>query len=247
MDKLNAVLGVFQKLIASKNNDHHGFYVVQSLVEHMDPAQLQPFIKQIFMLLFHRLTSSKTTKLVKGLLVFFSLFAVKYGPVALQTTVDELQPQLFGMVVEKLYIPEVQRVGGHIERKICAVGMIKILCELPAMVTTYGGFWPQMLEALIRLLEAPEDTTIPDNEHFIEVDDVSGYQAAYSQLQFANKQAEDPLKHIQEPRLLLVEGLSALSRTAGQGKLPSLIQTGLTPDANQFVQRYLQTAGVTLS
>ncbi|OQR80334.1 exportin-2-like [Tropilaelaps mercedesae] len=247
MDKLNAVLGVFQKLIASKNNDHQGFYIVQSLVEHMEPAHLQPFIKQIFILLFQRLTSSKTTKLVKGLIVFFNLFVVKYGPVALQTTIDELQPQLFGMVLEKLYVPETQRVTGHIERKICAVGMIKILCELPVMVSTYEMFWPQLLEALIRLLEAPEDTTIPDNEHFIEVEDVTGYQAAYSQLQFANKQAEDPLKHIQEPRLLLVEGLSALSRSAGQGKLPSLIQNGLTPNANQFVQQYLQSAGVTLS
>lgn len=246
MEKLNAVLGVFQKLIASKNNDHHGFHIVQSLVEHMEPSHLQPFIKQVFILLFQRLTSSKTTKLVKGLLVFFNLFAVKYGPVALQTTVDELQPQLFGMVLEKLYIAEVQRVSGQIERKICAVGIVKILCELPAMVSTYGAFWPQLLEALVKLLEAPEDTTIPENEHFVEVDDSSGYQAAYSQLQFANKPPIDPLAHIQEPRLLLVEGLSALSLSAGQGRLPMMIQTGLTPAAGQYVQRYLETAGVTL-
>ena len=30
------LLGVFQKLIASKTNDHQGFYLLQSLVEHMD-------------------------------------------------------------------------------------------------------------------------------------------------------------------------------------------------------------------
>lgn len=31
------LLGVFQKLIASKANDHQGFYLLNSIVEHMPP------------------------------------------------------------------------------------------------------------------------------------------------------------------------------------------------------------------
>lgn len=32
--KLMAVLGVFQKMLASKNNDHEGFYLLQNLITH---------------------------------------------------------------------------------------------------------------------------------------------------------------------------------------------------------------------
>ena len=31
----NGLLGIFQKLIASKTNDHEGFYLLNSIVEHM--------------------------------------------------------------------------------------------------------------------------------------------------------------------------------------------------------------------
>lgn len=36
-DKIPGLLGVFQKLIASKLNDHQGFYLLNSIIEHMPP------------------------------------------------------------------------------------------------------------------------------------------------------------------------------------------------------------------
>lgn len=33
-DKLGGFLGVFQKLIASKSNDHEGFHLMQSIIQH---------------------------------------------------------------------------------------------------------------------------------------------------------------------------------------------------------------------
>lgn len=36
-EKLNALLGVFQKLIASKANDHEGLLLLQSIIEHFPP------------------------------------------------------------------------------------------------------------------------------------------------------------------------------------------------------------------
>lgn len=46
------------------------------------------------------------------------------------------------MVVEKIVIPEVQKVSGPVEKKICAVGITKILTECPAMMDTeYTKLW----------------------------------------------------------------------------------------------------------
>lgn len=50
---------------------------------------------------------------------------------------------------------------------------------------------PQLLQALIGLFELPADETVPDDEHFIEIEDTPSYQTAYSQLVFAGKHEQD--------------------------------------------------------
>lgn len=50
--------------------------------------------------------------------------------------------RMFGMVLEKIIIPEVQKVSGAVEKKICAVGITKILTECPSMMDTeYTKLW----------------------------------------------------------------------------------------------------------
>ncbi|PSN32353.1 Exportin-2 [Blattella germanica] len=168
-----------------------------SLIEHFPDDNLSPYMKNVFVLLFHRLSSSRTTKFVKGLIVFFSLYAVKYGASNLITMLDSIQPDMFGRVLEKVIIPDVQKISGNVERKIAAIGITNLLCECPEMLEgSYSRFWTSLLQALIGLFELPEDeSTLPD-DHFIEIEDTPGYQAAYSQLAFANSKEHDPLNGI---------------------------------------------------
>lgn len=244
-NQLTALLGVFQKLIASKLNDHEGFYLLGSLVERLDSSVLAPHIKDIFILLFQRLQSSKTTKYVKSLLVLFSLFAGKYGGSALVQMVESIQPKLFVMVLERLYIPDVQKVSGQTERRICAIGITKILTETPEMLSEpLVSQWSPLLQALISLFELPEDDTIPDDEHFIEIDDTPGYQTAFSQLVFAGIRDHDPFSELfPNPKTHLAQSLHRLS-SKHPGKLQGMIQSGLSGDATQVLQSYLQTANI---
>uniref|UniRef100_A0A3B4C910 Exportin-2 n=1 Tax=Pygocentrus nattereri TaxID=42514 RepID=A0A3B4C910_PYGNA len=239
-DKIPGLLGVFQKLIASKANDHQGFYLLNSIVEHMPPESITQYRKQIFILLFQRLQSSKTTKFIKSFLVFINLYCVKYGAIALQEIFDDIQPKMFGMVLEKIVIPEVQKVSGQVEKKICAVGITKILTECPS----YSA--PLVLQALIGLFELPEDDSIPDDEHFIDIEDTPGYQTAFSQLAFAGKKEHDPIGDaVNNPKILLAQSLHKLS-TACPGRVPSMLSTSLNAEALQFLQGYLQAASVQL-
>lgn len=246
-DKIPGLLGVFQKLIASKANDHQGFYLLNSIIEHLPSACLEQYKRQVFIVLFQRLQSSKTTKFVKSFLVFLNLYCVKYGAIALQEMVDSIQPKMFGMVVEKIIIPEIQKVSGPIEKKICAVGLTKVLTECPPMMDTeYTKLWTPLLQALIGLFELPEDDTIPDDEHFIDIEDTPGYQTAFSQLAFAGRKEHDPIgEMVNNPKILLAQSLHKLS-TACPGRVPSMISTSLNADALQFLQGYLQVASVTL-
>uniref|UniRef100_A0A8C7VY98 Exportin-2 n=1 Tax=Oncorhynchus mykiss TaxID=8022 RepID=A0A8C7VY98_ONCMY len=246
-DKIPGLLGVFQKLIASKANDHQGFYLMNSIIEHMPTESIVQYRKQIFILLFQRLQSSKTTKFIKSFMVFINLYGVKYGAIALQEIFDSIQPKMFGMVLEKIVIPEVQKVSGPVEKKICAVGIIKILTECPAMMDTeYTKLWTPLLQALIGLFELPEDDSIPDDEHFIDIEDTASYQTAFSQLAFAGKKEHDPIGDaVSNPKILLAQSLHKLS-TACPGRVLSMLSTSLNAEALQYLQGYLLAASVQL-
>ena len=105
---------MFQKLIASKNNDHEGFYLLQTMIEHLPAEAFSANLKQVFIVLFQRLTSSKTTKYVKGLLVFFFVFVIKNGGSSLIQMIDSIQPGMFGMVCDSLIVKDgtVQKISG---------------------------------------------------------------------------------------------------------------------------------------
>ena len=243
-DKLTALLGVFQKLIASKSNDHEGFYLLGSLTEHLEPATLNPHLKNIFIVLFQRLQSSKTTKYVKGLLIFFSLFAGRFGGPTLVDTIDSIQPQMFKMVVERLFLQDVQKVSGPTERKICAIGITKLLTETPVMlVEPCAALWTPLLQALISLFELPEDDSVPADEHFIEIEDTPGYQTAFSQLLFAGVKERDPFESaVPNAKAHLAQCLHELS-SRHPGQVPRMV-AGLTGEAAQFLQTYFQSANV---
>ena len=244
-ERLSAVLGVFQKLLASKTNDHEGFYLLGSLVESAEPAVLAPQLKSIFLILFQRLHSSKTTKYIKGFLVFLSLFAGHYGGPALIDVVDSIQPKLFLMVIERLFLVDLQKVGGQTERRICAVGITKLLTETPGLLCQpYVAQWAPLLQALVSLFELPEDESVPEDEHFIEIEDTPGYQTAFSQLVFAGVKERDPFAgSVPDVRAHLAVSLQRLS-VQQPGRLPGMIASGLTANAAQFLQQYLQAAGV---
>lgn len=57
---------------------------------------------------------------------------------------------MFGMVLEKLLITELQKVTGNIERKIVACGITKLLCEGQELNNgSYQTYWPQLLQVLV--------------------------------------------------------------------------------------------------
>ena len=210
------VLGVFQRLIASKSNDHYAFYILNSLTEHL-PAQIfSEYVKQVLYLLFQRLNTSKTTKLVKNMLVFLSLYSYKYGPVGLFQLIDNLQPGMSTMVLEKLFVADLQKVSGNLERKICAVGVTKILVECPFLLSNEANLkiWAALLESLVCLFELPEDSTTPEEEHFIDAEETSGYQSTFNQLFSASRKEADPFNgQVPDAKAYLAKQLEAASST----------------------------------
>jgi exportin-2 (importin alpha re-exporter) len=68
--QLPAFLGVCQKLIASRANDHFGFELLFAIFENLSTQELSSYLSNLFLLLLNRLSSSKTEKFSR----YFTLF-----------------------------------------------------------------------------------------------------------------------------------------------------------------------------
>lgn len=99
-----------------------------------------------------------------------------------------------------------------------AVGSI-FWCAVPPVSTIVSLCRPLVLQALIGLFELPEDDSVPDDEHFVDIEDTPGYQTAFSQLAFAGKKEHDPIGDaVRNPKILLAQSLHKLS-TAFPGRV----------------------------
>lgn len=245
-DRLSGLLGIFQKLLASKANDNYGFSLLNTLIISMPSDALSAYMNQIFTLIFQRLQSSKTTKCVKCVIVFFSIYAIKYSAVSLVQRIDGLQNKMFGMVLEKLLIPELDKISDQVERKICTVGITKILTEVPALSQgDYTQFWPTLLHSLIHLTALPpakdkgEGTT---GEFLLQSPEDSGFKAAYSQLSFAEKKTFDPCPDVADVKVYVAKSLNALF--CSNPNTRNLIKNGIPEEMLAVLQQYFQLSGI---
>ena len=58
-------------------------------------GSLNNYLKEIFIIIFTRLTKAKTQKLIRCIIVFFSYFIIKYGAQELITQVDSIQTKYY--------------------------------------------------------------------------------------------------------------------------------------------------------
>lgn len=105
---------------------------------------------------------------------------------------------MFGMVIERVLLADLQKVSGDIERKVAAVGISNLLIDCPAMLERpYNTYYPRLLATLVEFFELPQDqTTLPEDDAFPEIEDAPGYQVGYSQLLCAKNPPKDPLEGI---------------------------------------------------
>lgn len=150
------------------------------------------------------------------------------------------------MVLERVFVPDINKVSGELEQKIVTVGITKLLCECPEMVSDpYVNYWPQLLQNLVQIFELPPDESAIDGDNFIEIEDVPGYQAAYSQLNFAHSKPIDPLPDVSNIRQYLVQNLGQLAQSQ-PGKVRTLV-VALPAAHQEALQKYCAQSGVQIA
>ena len=257
LERLEGVLGVFQKLLATKSTDAHACRLLGVVFTAFDAPEVQAYLTPIFGLCLTRLQSNRAVG--KSLVAAWSIFVARYGAPALRAQLEAAQAGLTAMLLTGVWAVHLPNVVGTLPRKTAAIATCRLLSGCPEVAADAPTF-AATLGGLVTLLLA--DGGAPKPEAFDDADDDAGdlgangalggggggggYQAAYAQLHFAST-AEADLYASETPQAAFRQCLEAVGRAA-PGMLPAALQqigAALPAEKQQALQGLMQ--GVQIS
>ena len=96
---------------------------------------MRAYLKDILLLCFKRLHESRTVFYVRSMTKAMCSLIIAFGPVEIMNTINGIQGNLFGMLIEKVITPEIPGVTSREdEKRICVVGVMQVLTQIPEML-----------------------------------------------------------------------------------------------------------------
>lgn len=148
-NELTPLLGVFQKLIASRTNDSYGFDLLQSILLNIPLANLSQYLNQVAVLLLTRLKTSRTERFIKKFVSFMlslccnplsekyrqradinSDFVVKF--------IDSVQAGVFRQIFNSFILPTSSTFANLQDKKIACLGLSQLITSLPFSLGDYA-------------------------------------------------------------------------------------------------------------
>ena len=107
-NQLEPILGVFQKLLASKLSEAHAFDLLKSIILHVDSIVVDRYIMTILQLLLTRLQQDRDRcDLCHKTLSFLGLLAGKHGGKSLANSIENQQTGLLANLILHVFAPKV--------------------------------------------------------------------------------------------------------------------------------------------
>lgn len=168
-NSLTPLLGVFQKLIASKVNDVHGFELLQAIIFSIPVSSLSHYLKDIAVLLLTRLKSSRTEKFVKKFVVFIcTLACVPMNQDLSKKThslinadfavdlIDSAQPGVFGQILKSFILPTSSSLANLQDKKLATFGLLQFARSTAFTSGRYSDQLVAVVEQLAKNLSTLE-------------------------------------------------------------------------------------------
>lgn len=195
-NQVTPILGIFQKLVSSKLTEVHAFDLLEACFTNFPLASLQPFLKDIFIILLTRLNGSKTEALSQKFVRLFYFLASRdkegCGPDFVVKAIDTVQPGIFIQLYTAVVLPDTQKLQKPIDRKIAVIGLTKFVAFSNEIAVQYHKAWPNSVMALLKLLEIPP---VPSQEGDVDlvdadIDDLS-FGSTYTRLNTCKRRVLD--------------------------------------------------------
>ncbi|KAJ2725564.1 importin-alpha export receptor [Coemansia sp. Benny D115] len=165
--QLQPILGVFQRLIATRANDHHGFNLLLAITQFTPTEALKQYLKPILTLCLTRLQTSRTTKFIRNF-VHYVASVMCIGPQngmginMFFEAMDSIQPGLFATLLANVLMGSIPQVVGRVERKATVIGFgLMVASPRFQSANEYAVLTGPVLERLADMLM---DTTVKETK-----------------------------------------------------------------------------------
>ncbi|KAJ1743100.1 importin-alpha export receptor [Coemansia sp. RSA 1086] len=181
--QLQPILGIFQRLIASRANDHHGFNLLLAITHFVPLETFKEYLKPVLTLCLNRLQSSRTAKFTRNFVHYTGSVlciggAEQSGVALFMDAMDSIQPNLFATVLHNVLLESVSSVVGRVERKSTIIGY-GLLIASPKFQSNqaYAALTGPLLQQLATMLM---DTAVKETKSMADRTNVDGSAAAVS-------------------------------------------------------------------
>ena len=241
---VQGILGVFQKLVAMKSQDHEGMYVLDELLASLDDAVMAQYLGSVWQVIYQRLTAAKTTKFCKTFMYTGSLLAALRGGDAAGQSMDSVQPGILLMVVQNVWAPSLAQKGVLPSEKVALVGSTRLLTEASVLQS------PAAAQAAAALLHAISMRCMGGSGVEVSLDDpaaatgdeFAGYSAAYAKLHYSTGEDPDVLPTVADGKIDAIQRLVQYNASQG-GRLSSLAGS-LDQERAAVVAEFFTKAGI---
>ncbi|VEU19364.1 DEKNAAC100433 [Brettanomyces naardenensis] len=250
---LTPILGVFQKLISSKVNDHLGFELLETILLSIDIQYLQQYLKQIGIIIMSRLQNYRTEKFIKRFIIFLcwlsclpasrdienknhlnSQFAVSF--------LENVQPGLFGQVLDNFITPHISTFNNLQDKKILIIGMTNLLVENLNSGSVDAQKLISGLGEALKLLMSDSIKNYMNIDENLEIlldleNDEMTFGSSYNQLNIIQTRPSDPVRQIANKDMILQYVKAKLSGFGGFGELLPALQNSNDPELVDALKR----------
>mmetsp|Transcript_41152 Transcript_41152/g.63408 ORF Transcript_41152/g.63408 Transcript_41152/m.63408 type:complete len:458 (-) Transcript_41152:92-1465(-) len=151
MEKLAAILGVFQNLLSSSLQDHHGMAILNVVLEVTPWETLSTLIQMIFTVIFKRLQSKKTAKLCCEFTLFLCRFVHKYSLNGLHEILEKITAGILNNVLG-VWAFALENIGAQKNVHVAVIMTSFILVENLLTQKPYVAHWLPLAKGISHLL-----------------------------------------------------------------------------------------------
>jgi len=240
-NQLEAVLGLFQKLVSTKVYESYGFDLLEAVIGTFPPAALEPYWVHIITIMLTRL-QSETPSFQLRFVRFYHFISSRddkgLGTDFFVAAMDKVQYDVFKPIYTTIILSKTQEIARPLDKKMAAISLTKSLADSRAFSERYPKGWGHTCKALLQLLENPPVASkaaelIVDHD----VDDNS-FGVGFTQLQTVKKPPSDPWAEITDLRKWVGQYLQA-ANGRHSGRIAKAVEQ-MAPDAQQVLQAYMQ-------
>lgn len=247
-NQLRPVLGVFQKLLASKGTDHFALQLLDAVFLTYDAKALASYIDVIFEVLMSRLQQAKTAKLCSNLICSLSVFVLRFGVRTMKAAFDRLQENMLALFIRQVWLPEVVALRKPDHRRLCAIALTEIACGTDDLCVSgpYFELWPEILNTIVALAEGivvdaeAEKFGDAEEEAAVHLGGGETYSAAHSQLKWGAPKLATLASFVgqKDPRGVLAGKLSQFT-LRNPGKFETVMQEKVAEQARKAIMAYM--------